>query len=99
MRYILDENGNPRPEPDLLKWTSFGTANRIVARDQIGSVLVSTVFLGLDHNFLGNGPPVLWETMISPLIESGPYQNFQTRYSSKEDALEGHRKLVQMFNS
>ncbi len=26
---------------------------------------VSTVFLGMDHNFLGRGPPLLWERRSS----------------------------------
>ena len=30
----------------------------------IGEVEISTVFLGLDHNFLRRGPPILFETMI-----------------------------------
>ena len=25
---------------------------------------ISTVFLGLDHNYTGVGPPILWETMV-----------------------------------
>jgi hypothetical protein len=62
-RYILDDSGNPKPEPDLIKWgTWFEKGNRIVKQDQIGDVWVSTVFLGLDHSF-GGGPPILWETM------------------------------------
>ena len=62
--YILDADGNPRPEPDVIKWaTWFEKGNRIVKQDQIGEVWVSTVFLGLDHDFTGKGPPILWETM------------------------------------
>jgi len=35
-----------------------------VAESFIGDVRVSTTFLGLDHNFFGDGPPLLFETMI-----------------------------------
>lgn len=57
---------------------------------------VSTIFLGLDHNYTGKGPPVLWETMIFgieiPSSEHG--YDYQTRYSSREDALRGHQRAV-----
>lgn len=50
-------------------------------------VRVSTVFLGLDHSF-GAGPPVLWETMIF----GGDHDEYQERYTSYEDAVEGHAR-------
>ena len=57
-RYILDENNNSIPEPDLLKWGKWlQTAERHVALTEIPGddgrpdVSVSTVFLGLDHSF------------------------------------------------
>jgi hypothetical protein len=42
----------------------FAGAARIVKQEQVGESWVSTVFLGLDHNFSGEGPPILWETMV-----------------------------------
>lgn len=58
-------------------------------------LMVSTVFLGLDHNW-GDGPPVLWETMIF----GGPFNEYQERYRSRLDALRGHQQalgLVELF--
>jgi hypothetical protein len=43
--------------------TSFENEDRRVRKTQIGPFEVSTVFLGLDHDFSGLGPPVLFETM------------------------------------
>jgi len=64
VNYILDERGTPVAEPDLLKWAAWcGNANRRVARERIGDCVVSTVFLGIDHNWAPSGPPILWETM------------------------------------
>ena len=91
-RYILDAKGNPIPEPDLLKWGRWlETAdNRRVAHNKTTSgVTVSTVFLGLDHRF-GDGPPVLWETMIF----GGSHDQYQERYSSLSDAVNGHQKAL-----
>lgn len=52
------------PEPDLLKWGQwFQTADRHVFETRIGGIWISTVFLGLDHNY-GGGLPILFETMI-----------------------------------
>lgn len=91
MNYILDEQGKPVREPDILKWAHwFEKADRHVAKDKFGKVQVSTVFLGIDHNFHANGPPVLFETMIF----GGPHDQYQERYSTKEDAIAGHRKAV-----
>lgn len=68
--YILDKKGNP-VATDLMTWATwfeksckdFDATKRRVAMTTIGRYKVSTVFLGLDHNF-GKGPPVLWETMV-----------------------------------
>jgi hypothetical protein len=50
--YRLDVDGNPVEEPDTLAWGRwFGTADRSLAYDRVGAVEVSTVFLGLDHNY------------------------------------------------
>lgn len=38
-------------------------ATRRVALTRIGPYEISTVFLGLDHNFYPGGPPILFETM------------------------------------
>lgn len=91
-KYILDEKGNPVPEPDLLKWAKwFETANRRVARDQIGDSKISTVFLGVDYNFT-EGQPLLWETMVF----GGPLDEEQERCSgSREQAQAMHARMVE----
>jgi hypothetical protein len=55
----------PVPCEDLMEWAlAFEVMDRRVASTNVlgGLCLVSTVFLGLDHAFLG-GPPLLFETM------------------------------------
>lgn len=93
-KYILDANGNPQP-CDLETWAKwFEKAQRHVAIDNIGKVVVSTIFLGLDHSF-GQGKPVLWETMIF----GGPHDQYMDRYTSKEEAIAGHAKAVAMVKA
>lgn len=92
-RYRLDVDGKtPIPCPDLMAWAKWlETSPRIVQRDIVGDVRVSTVFLGLDYSF-GDGPPLLWETMIF----GGEHDQYQDRYSSHADALVGHARALLM---
>lgn len=53
------------------------------------SIRVSTVFLCIDHSF-GGGRPILWETMIF----GGRHNGNQWRYSSLEEAQQGHIEAV-----
>ncbi len=89
-RYVLDAEGEPHPEPDLLKWGAwFETADRVLKQDWIGSVYVSTVFLGMDHNWVA-GPPLLWESMAF----SDGEDIEQDRYSTRAEAIAGHERMV-----
>lgn len=75
---------------DLMTWVRWmETGDRIVAADVIGGILVSTVFLGIDHSF-GNGPPLLFETMLF----DGPTDNELMRCSTYEQAEAQHRAAV-----
>jgi hypothetical protein len=91
--YVLDGR-TPRRVTDPKQWSKwFGTADRTVGRDVIADeVLVSTVFLGLDHNFGGSGPPVLFETMVFHGDDYGDVR--MRRYSTWEEAERGHAQIV-----
>ena len=92
--YVLDSNGNPAVESDVLKWAEwYETAERKVALDTIEQVRISTVFLGLDHSFSDDGPPVLYETMIF----GGVHDAYQERYHDKVSALAGHDRAVALI--
>lgn len=93
LKYVLDESGNPVPCDDLMAWAQwFEASGRRVARDVIGESEVSTVFLGMNHNY-GEGPPLLFETMIF----GGPQDSFQRRYSTRKEAMIGHRTIVELL--
>ena len=90
--YIL-QDGQPVPCEDILEWGRWlETAERQVAHTVISADCdVSTVFLGLNHNFYGDGPPpILWETMIF----GGEHDQYQERYASEEEARTGHARAV-----
>jgi len=89
--YILE--GKTPKEVDMMEWAKwFETAERHVAKTEISKeVNVSTVFLGLDHNY-GGGTPILFETMIL----GGEHDEYQERYATYEEAEAGHIVAVEM---
>jgi hypothetical protein len=90
-KYIL--NGHePVEEPDLMKWGAWmQKADRQVRDTFRDSVRVSTVFLGIDHNFWDwDGPPLLFETMV---FINGSGDEME-RYSTWDEALRGHENMV-----
>ena len=92
-KYILDSNLDPVAETDLIvwaKWMERANEDRIVQQTEIGDSVVSTVFLGLDHSFGDDsGIPILYETMVF----GGALADGMDRYSTKDQALEGHRQM------
>ena len=92
-RYILNAAGEPEPCDDIKKWATIAERSaRRVDRTEVGDTVVSTVFLMLDHDFSGKGPPVLWETMTFP---AGGFGEEQDRCSgSRADAQAMHDRMV-----
>jgi hypothetical protein len=97
MNYILEDK-KPIPEPDFLKWALwFEKADKHVADDYLpNGVRVSTVFLGLDYGLWHNHDnPLLFETMIF----GGEHDCCQKRYSTWEEAEEGHKRAIELVFS
>lgn len=89
--YYIEKDGKPVQVHDPLEWArQFESADRRVARDEISGVEISTVFLGLDHAYLG-GPPMIYETMVF----GGQLDHEEDRYSTREEALAGHAAMVE----
>ena len=86
-----DDGHTPVPVDDLSDWARrFRITDRHVAQTDVGPSHVSTVFLGIDHNFGDDGPPVLFET----LVFDGPLAGEMTRYCTWADAAAGHTEMV-----
>lgn len=92
---LVDHKPVPCP---MEEWARFfeNFNNRIVRRTlvvptffqkRIGETLVSTVFLGLDHNFSQSGPPILFETMV---LDKEIQEEFMSRTCTWEDAEAAH---------
>lgn len=94
--YLLMADGRVRP-CSLIDWARSFEADpppnhirKTILTDEHGQdVKVSTVFLGLDHRYDNNGPPILWETMVFGGLDDG----WQERYTSQEDAIAAHDAL------
>jgi len=87
-KYILDGK-TPVQCDDIMTWGKwFQSADRHINRTKQNDVLVSTVFLGLDHSF-GDGPPQLFETMVF----RGEDEEGCERCSTWEEAEAQHEKM------
>ncbi len=91
MYYLKGKECIPIENPDdVLQWAkAFEQNNRILQQDTIGDVFVSTVFLGLDHQY-DEGPPLLFETMT---FKNGSSKDMK-RYSTYDEAILGHRETL-----
>lgn len=89
--YILDDEHNP-VAAGLLEWAEYfeNPHNRRVREDFVGSTRISTIFLGLNHQWLPNKPPLIFETMVF----GGQIDCQQTRYSTWNEAVAGHQAIV-----
>jgi len=91
--YQLDGNNQVVACDDLPKEGVW----RRVAEDDLPDYRVSTVFLGLDHNFENSGPPLVFETMVFP---SGEWSEvYCERYSTWDQAEVGHKKAVKEYET
>src|SRR5262245_20975461 len=94
-KYILDDDHQPIACEDLMVWGQWmETAHRVVEQTALPQGKISTVFLGLDHQFT-NGPPLLFETMVF----GGPLDGEQNRYSTWDDAVRGHAHMVKLVEA
>jgi hypothetical protein len=89
MWYDLDTNGEPVP---LDGFPTFTPSDRFHLQTKIDNALVSTVFMGLDHNHISGGLPILFETIV--FEPNGKYDHIQKRYCTIEEARKGHNYII-----
>jgi hypothetical protein len=91
--YILDEDKNVVATKDTLEWGRWFETHReerIIKQTKVLGIWISTVFLGLDHNFFLSGEPLVFETMIF----GGALDQYQDRYSTLDQSIKGHRRAI-----
>lgn len=93
--YIL-HNRIAIPCDNILEWGFFfeEKENCVVKQEIFDGVLVSTVFLGINHAWRGEDP-ILFETMVF----GGKMDQYQDRCSTWGEAEEMHEKAVMMVKA
>lgn len=93
--YYKLEGMIPVPCINIIDWAIwFETADRHVALDKFDDVKVSTVFLGIDHNYEIGKPPLLFETMVFA-SKHPEIDELTERYTTWEEAVVGHNRIVE----
>lgn len=103
LAYDLDHNPIRDDDYDARE-RIWADPRRIVGKDVINDRwLISTVFLSIDHSFAWahpddweTTPPLLYETMVFDQEEDCWHDHWMDRYATREEALEGHAKIVGM---
>jgi hypothetical protein len=93
--YKLEENTPVlcKNAQEWAEWYENAGKRRIVAQDNIGRFLISTVFLGIDVTAARDcDPPFLFETMV--FKKDGTDAGMTTRYPTWKEAAAGHRRTM-----
>lgn len=92
-----DKEGNPMTTAE---WVNAFEDREFkqVALTTIGPYRVSTVWLGLDHRFSGNGPPLIFETMTFT-DDNDNLGNRVWRYSTITKARMGHKAACRLIKA
>ena len=98
-------------EITMEQWTQLFSDHdyKRVALDEVGPYQVSTVWLGLNHNW-GEGPPLIFETMVftasawkdeRPVSQGGEglAEFDMDRYATEEQARVGHEAMCLLIRA
>lgn len=76
----------------------FSWDNRFDLKTKVDKYTISTVDLGINHQFNDDLPPLYYETMIFNLEnkeEENPFDYYQERYTTEEEAIAGHERAIE----
>ena len=94
-KYYKWVNKQILPCESFIDWALwYENADRIIKRTYVKHVLISTVFLSIDHAFCQE-TPVLFET----LVFKGKFDGVMKRYTTYKDSLKGHEETVKLCQS
>lgn len=105
---VLDEDGNVVP-CDLMTWARWFelSRQRIIEQDEIEDYWVSTIFLGLNHQYHPHGAPLWFETMVFYAPEyDGQWDRmireqagWSERYTTIQQARAGHQLAIEWLKT
>ena len=90
---FFDKAGQPISSDEVMR-RRYGPDRKVsdyarIGSTEIGDIHISTVWLGMDHQF-EDGPPLIFETMVF----GGPLADYQWRYATEAEAIAGHDQVV-----
>lgn len=88
-----DREGNPISLEEYLRLFSDASYQRVEAT-MVGTAFVSTVWLGVDHQY-GDGPPLIFETAVFDATHPSWQEEYLDRYATEDDARAGHARVVE----
>lgn len=93
--YAILQDGQVVPVEDVLIWARWfdNDDNRRVAETYIRTTRISTTFIGLNHAFVPDAPPLWFETMVFD-PEGRELNGEIERYGTLEEARLGHERMV-----
>ncbi|MCK5017867.1 MAG: hypothetical protein KAS32_12460 [Candidatus Peribacteraceae bacterium] len=93
---ILYYNKEGKPIEDTLEWVKLFEDKDYcrVQLDTVGKYRISTVWLGLDHRMIGEGDPLIFETMVFSDDDDGGEME---RYSTLQSAIAGHHRMLDKY--
>ena len=82
----------------------FNPKNRIIKQEIMKingkKLFVSTVDLGIDHNFIPGNQPLYYETMIFDWTQGKDYGDlYCNRYPTRSEAEKGHKLVVERLKN
>jgi len=102
-KYILVDHEPVLFEGHLIEWGLWMERdhNRVVKQEVVGQYRVSTIFLGMDHNWLRSkeSKPILFETMV--FVVEGYESNLEIRQRccTWDEAVAQHEAMMKKFRS
>lgn len=90
----FDRNGQPMTLHEWARRCGDLDYERVALYED-GKIRISTVWLGLDHRYDDDGPPLIFETMSFPAgtwAETGCW-----RWATEAEALAGHGRIVSAY--
>ena len=101
---IYDRAGLPITMEEWGQLREIEEYHRVGSTD-VGEYWVSTVWLGLNHQFSPHGPPLIFETMVflksqrDDVEDRGLADIDVVRYATEEEAQKGHDAMVLLVSA
>ena len=93
--WILDEDNIPVSTSSIIEWGEFmQSEKKIIQQNKVDEYVLSTVFLGVDHRWIGSPDPVLFETM---LFDGKGDPVFTNRYFTYDQARAFHNEYLALL--